>query len=226
MVLAAGDRESRTAREALAELCEAYWSPIYAYVRSRGHPPDRARDLTQAYFALLLEKDFLSDARPEAGRFRAFLLTTAKRMLLHEAERAQALKRGAGRTPISLDVDEAEVTFRQAAAPGDDPERSFERKWALTVVQRALNRIREDFVSDGKARHFEYLKGTLTGTLPGRSYREVAEALEMTEPAVKMAVARLRKRYGQALRDEVAETVDSPERVDDEVRHLLTILAS
>jgi len=174
----------------------------------------------------LLEKDYLNQADREAGRFRAFLLTSVKHMLLHEAERARALKRGAGRLPIALDADQAETACSDAISPVGDPERAFERKWALTVVQRALSRIRQEFALDGKSRHFEFLKGFLTGDAPSLPYREVATALDMTEPAVKMAVLRLRKRYGQAMRQEVAETVDSDDRVDDEIRHLLTVLTS
>ncbi len=226
MVLAARDGSDETARRALSSLCEAYWVPIYAYVRRRGHGPDDAADLTQGYFALLLEKNFLADVRPELGRFRSFLLKSVQHFLSNERDRATALKRGGARPSFSLSSVDSEGHL--AFEPRDDqtPEVVFERQWALTLLERAMARLTRDATEKGRAPQFEVLKEFLTEAGPQRSYRDVAAQLKSNEVAVKVAVHRLRRRYGEALRAEILETVTAPGDVDGELRHLFAALES
>ena len=226
LVLAVGDPDTARSRQALTALCEAYWQPLYAYVRRRGYEPEDARDLTQAYFAHLLEKQTLEHLAPGPGRFRAFLLKSLKNLLVEERDKERALKRGGGRTPIPLDLETAERGYPVIASPSLTPEVVFEKRWAATVLQRVLDRLRGDFKRAGNPRQFELLKTFLMGDEPALSYHQVAADLEMTEAAVKMAVHRLRKRFGKALRAEIMQTVANPAEVDDEIRHLLSILGA
>jgi RNA polymerase sigma-70 factor (ECF subfamily) len=226
LVLTAQDGDNERSREALASLCEVYWPPLYAFVRRRGHDRDEAADLTQAFFLHLLDKGGLQDLKPAAGRFRSFLLASLKNLLADERAREQALKRGAGRRPIRLDLDTAENAARLEPVENLTPDLIFEKRWALTVLHRVLGQLREEFAREDNAQRFERLKGFITGEQPTPPYRQVAHDLEMTEEAVKMAVHRLRKRYGKILRAEIAQTVSRPEEVDDEIRHLLSALRS
>lgn len=210
--------------EALAALCEAYWYPLYVFVRRRGHGADEARDLTQGYFLRLLEKDYLDDVKPEAGRFRSFLLASMKHFLANERRDAAALKRGGGRTLVSLDLAAAENRYRHEPVSDETPERAYERRWALAVIERARDRLRDEFAAAGKERQFRLLAGHLSGRDSARPHGEVAEELGTTEAAVKMAVSRMRRQYGRALREEIADTIDDPAAIDDEVRHLLSIV--
>jgi len=209
------------AREALAFLCAAYWQPLYSFARRVGHPSEDALDLTQGYFALLIEKDYLADVRLREGRFRAFLLTSFRHFLSKERDRARALKRGGGRVLISIEAQEAEE--RHAAEPLDalDPEALFERRWALTILERAMARLRHEFAASGRTVEFEQLEAYLTGSEPKAPYHSAAERLGTTEGAIKKMVHRLRRRYGLLLREEIAATVADPEAVDAELRHLL-----
>ncbi len=221
VVLAARDGSESQARLALGSLCEAYWFPLYAYVRHRGHAADEARDLTQAFFADLLSRDFLSAIDRSKGRFRSFLLASLEHFLSHERDKARALKKGAGVRTLSLDADLAETRYRHEPADHLTPELVFERRWGLTVMERAMERLRAE--TRDQSERFEQLKACLTGDNPER-YREIALTLGMTENAVKTAVHRLRERYGRLLREEVAETVASAAEVDEEVRHLLSVI--
>ena len=223
-VLAARDGGDTEARQALAGLCEAYWYPLYAFVRRQGHNAEEARDLTQGYFAYLLEKDVLQDVDPAAGRFRSFLLVTLKHYLSHERDKASALKRGGGTQTVSLDAQAAEDRYH--LEPGDDltPEQIFERRWALTVVERSLARLRRETAEGDRPELFDHLKGSLTGEEPHTPYRDVATELGMSEGAVRGTVHRMRRRLGGFLRSEIAETVANPDEVDDEARHLLTMI--
>jgi RNA polymerase sigma-70 factor (ECF subfamily) len=224
-VLTARDGFGTDARRALAALCEAYWYPLYAYVRRQGHDADTARDLTQGFFAELLEKDSLQNVDPAAGRFRSYLLTSLQHFLSHERDKARALKRGGGTHTISLDTGAAEKRFKLEPTEALTPETVFERGWALTVLELTLERLRLEAVESGGGMQFERLKAYLTGEEPRIPYREVAEELAMTEGAVKMAVHRLRRRFGRLLRAEIAETVADPAEVDDEVRHMLMAIS-
>jgi len=222
--VAAGERASQERDEALATLCETYWYPLYAYVRRSGHSADDAEDLTQEFFATLLEKGYVDAADRERGRFRSFLLTALKRFLSKEHDKATAKKRGGGQSPLPLDIQSAEDQY--ALEPADDltPERVFERRWALTVLDKVMDRLRQRYAESGKTGVFDRLKVFLTGDSDTPAYGQVAPALEMTEGAVKVAVHRLRERYRETLRDEIAQTVGDPNDVEDELNSLLAAL--
>ncbi|MHC4858888.1 MAG: RNA polymerase sigma factor [Planctomycetota bacterium] len=222
VVLAAGSRETAESREALAALCETYWFPLYAYARRRTGSRDRAEDLTQGFFAELLEKGWVATADPGRGRFRAFLLTALKRHMGHAAERERALKRGGGRPPLRLDFEDGERRYSLEPVHDLTPDRVFERRWALTLLDRVLGRLGEEMEKGGRAEAFAALRTYLTGE--GPAHRETAKRLGMSEGAVKTAVHRLRRRYRELLRAEIAETVAEPAEVDDEIRHLLGAL--
>jgi len=223
-VLAARDGSDTEARRALESLCQTYWQPLYAYIRHQGYEPDEASDLTQAYFTEFLEKNFLGDVDPEKGRFRSFLLTSLRHFLSHERIRSRALKRGGDTLTLSLDTDVAEERYMQEPATGRSPEEVFERQWALTVLGTALASLRYESTTANQRQSFETLKPYLTGEEPRKPYQEVGGELGMTEMAVRKAVHRLRRRFGQVLRDEIAETVAGEDAIDDEVRHLLMII--
>jgi RNA polymerase sigma-70 factor (ECF subfamily) len=223
-VLRARDGADSEARDSLAALCQTYWYPLYAFVRRQGHDPDAARDLTQAYFTELLEKDFLKSVEPSAGRFRSFLLASLKHFLSHERDRERALKRGGGAQIISLDTEDAEARLGGETADLLTPEEIFERQWALTVLERALERLRKDSIESDSEARFEVLKGYLTGEAGRAPYSEAAEKLGTTEGAVRTAVHRLRKRFGRMLRTEISDTVADPADAADEIRHLLSVI--
>lgn len=220
----AQDGSDSEARRALEELYETYWHPLYAFVRRQGHDPDSASDLTQAFFTELLENDFLKAVGPSGGRFRSFLLASLKHFLSHERDRERALKRGGGARIISLDAQSAEERLGGIAADSLTPEQVFERQWALTVLERALERLRRESSELGSDDRFERLKGYLTGDAMRTPYCEVALELGMSEGAVRGAVHRLRKRFGKMLRAEIADTVADPAEADDEIRHLLAVI--
>jgi RNA polymerase sigma-70 factor (ECF subfamily) len=225
MVLAAGEADSSRSRQALAALCEAYWYPVYAFLRRKGCTVEEARDLAQGYFLELLEKGFLKEVRPEAGRFRSFLLVSVKHFLSNALNRERALKRGGGLSPLRLEFDAAEG--RYAMDPADSaltPDRLFERQWAMAVLERAMQGLRDSLRSGDTAR-FDLLKLYLTGEEPAVPYRQVAAELGLSESAVKVAVHRMRVRFGQVLREVIAQTVASPEEIDDEIRFMLSSLA-
>lgn len=220
-VLAAGGGGSQ-AGHALEWLCDAYWYPLYAYVRRRGYAPDDARDTTQSYFVDLLERKFFKGVNPEAGKFRAFLLATLKNHLAKKRERERAEKRRADNPEFLVYLDDAEQRYITELSDGLSPEMFFERRWAATLLSRALGRLSDEQEETGKGAACLRLKGYLTGAGEG-TYADAARDLSMTEGAVKVYVHRLRKRLGQLLRDEVSQTVSSPEEVDDEVRYLLKV---
>lgn len=224
-VLAAREAPSTEARQALEGLCRVYWYPLYALVRRQGHDAEDARDLTQAYFAELLEKGYLEDYDPERGRFRVFLAASMRNFLSKQREKARAWKRGGRADVISLDAQEVEGRYRLEPQDRLTPEQIFERRWALTVLERALGRLRREQEDTDRGREFGALEGYLTGAHSRTSYRDVAASLGTSEGAVKMSIHRLRQRFGQLLRAEIAETVSSPAEVDDEVRHLLGVVA-
>ena len=223
MVLRARRDGDDEAREALAELCRTYWYPVYFYVRRSGHDPDAAIDLAQDFFLFMMERDSIQRARPEIGRFRSFLIGSLKHFLSNVRRSAAAEKRGGRVAVVSLDGDEAENRYRLEPADLRTPDTAYERSWALAVLERTRERLAADFRSKGKVDQFELLAPHLTGSAEALGYGEIAEQLQTTEAAVKMAVSRLRKRYGQALREEIGQTVDEP-LIDDEVRHLLQVL--
>ena len=224
LVLSAA-RASQTPRAAaaMAELCRIYWYPLYAFIRRRGHPAPEAEDLTQEFFARLLEKHFLAAADREKGRFRTFLLMAVKRFLANEYDRAQAQKRGGGQRIVPWEGLEPETRYRLEPANTLTPERLFEQQWALTLLDQVLARLQAEMTAGGKAALFEAMKGHLAGSRD-ESYAATAARLGLSEGAVKVAVHRLRRRYRELLRDEIAQTVSSPEEIEEEIRHLFTCL--
>jgi RNA polymerase sigma factor (sigma-70 family) len=221
MVVSAGGTRSFEASRALATLCESYWFPVYAFVRRAGHSAQDAQDLTQEFFVRLLDKQFLAAADRKKGRFRTYLLTAVKHFLANEYDRTRAKKRGGGQTILSLEGLEA----RYCQEPADrlTPERIFERQWALALLDQVLARLQAEMAADGKAALFDAIKGHLTGG-ESVSYATTAASLGMTEGAVKVAAHRLRQRYRELLREEIAHTVASPDEIEEEVRYLFTCL--
>ncbi len=225
LVLAAGGEASAESRRALETLCGLYWYPLYAYVRRRGRDADEAQDLTQGFFARLIEKHAVRAADRRRGKFRSYLLASLKHFLANEWDRARAQKRGGGCEVVSIDAESAEGRYHLEPADGLTAERLFERRWALTLLDLVLAELRGQYKSDGKEHIFERLKGFLGGAVPGSPYAEAAAELGMTPEAVKVAVHRLRRRYRDLLRDQIAQTVASPEEIDDEIHHLFAALA-
>ena len=226
LVLAAGGDASTEARVALATLCEAYWYPLYAYVRRQGYEAEDAQDLTQAFFARLLEKHHVHDARRERGRFRSFLLAAMKHFLLNEVQHRRALKRGGGQALRSLDAETAEGRYRRELTDTCTPEVLFDRGWACAVLDRVLARLRGEWAEAGKTVEFDHLKPCLTGESRERGYRELGRALGLSEGAVKVTVHRLRRRYRYLLREEIAETVLTEAGVEEEIQHLFRSLSA
>jgi RNA polymerase sigma-70 factor (ECF subfamily) len=226
LVLAAGKGASADAQQALTALCQSYWYPLYAFVRRQGHQPDDAQDLTQEFFARLLEKHYLQSADPERGRFRSFLLTAFKRFLSKEHDRERTKRRGGGRNLLPLDFEARERQYSQEPAHESTAEKIYEQRWALTLLDRVFARLRDEFDQTSKQKDFNCLKVYLTGEAGTPSYQDVAAKLAMTEGAVKVAVHRLRRRYRDLVREEIAQTVAGPEEVDEELRHLFAALRS
>ena len=220
IVAAAGRKESPEAHAALAVLCQTYWYPLYAYARRRLGRAEDAQDLTQEFFARLVEKDYLQAADPGRGKFRSFLLTAFQRFLAKEHARAGAQKRGGDRRSLSLEFQDGEERYQHEPADPTTPETLYQRRWALTLLEQALARLRQEFTRTGRGQLFEALKGTLTGDGTGEPYEQIGGELGMSEPAVKTAAHRLRRRYQELLRAEVAQTVASPEEVEEELRDL------
>ncbi len=220
VVLAAAGHGQGTGSRALAELCQSYWPPLFAYIRWRGYDIPQAEDLTQAFFEQLLQGNGLGSVNPAKGKFRSFLLASLKHFLANEWDRAQALKRGGGIPLIAFDAIPLEK--RQRIEPTDDlsPDKAFERQWALTLLDQALSRLRREYTLAGKEPLFEALKGCLTGDGPAESQAQIAASIGMSEGAVKVAVHRLRKRYREVLREDIAQTVGTPGEVEEELRQL------
>ena len=224
-MLAASEPHAGHAATALEALCRAYWYPLYAYVRRCGHSPPDAQDLTQEFFARLLEHNWIARADRHKGRFRSFLLMALKRFLANEWDKARTLKRGGQVRLISLRLDTAETRYSQEPADTSTPEQVFEKQWALALLESVLNQLRAEDAGDGKAVLFDTLKPCLIGSRESQPYAALAADLEMTEGAVKVAVCRLRERYRERLKAEIAHTVASPAEVDEELHHLFRVLA-
>ena len=224
LVLAARTGKSAESRTALEALCGAYWFPLYAFIRRQGYAAEEARDLTQGYFARLIEHRDLEDVDPALGRFRSFLLASVKHFLSNERDRESAKKRAPDRPLVSLDAQDAEGRYRFEPADDLTPEALYERRWALTVLDRVSARLRDEWSEGERARRFDALRGLLIGDDPGSSYRSLGESLGMSEEAVKVSVHRLRRRFGDLLRAEIADTVREPGDVDDEIRYLFGVL--
>ena len=223
-MIAAGRDSTPKSRAALGELCELYWPPLYAYARRQGHSVEQAQDLTQAFFARLLEKRTVQVADPQRGRFRSFLLTSFKYFVANEHDRERAQKRGGRELPVSLDFETVEA--RYAAEPADTltPEALFERQWARAVLDRVLRTLRAESVKAGKEATFDHVKELVVGEKNPGGYAAIADALDTTEGAIKVMIHRFRRRYQQLLRDEIASTVSEEADIDDEIRHLIAVL--
>jgi DNA-directed RNA polymerase specialized sigma24 family protein len=223
VVLDAGHSETTRGRDALGALCETYWYPLYAYVRRQGHSPHDAEDLTQGFFARLLENESLVGLSPEKGKFRTFLLVALKRFLANEWHRANSQKRGGGSFRVPLQGHTAET--RYVAEPVEEltAEKLYERRWALTLLDCVLGRLGKEFNSAGKREFFEKLKPYLTAEKSTIPCSEAASGLGMNEGAFKVAVHRLRRRFRELFREEVAHTVARPQEIDEEIRHLLAV---
>jgi RNA polymerase sigma-70 factor (ECF subfamily) len=224
-IITAGQPDSPGADLALADLCTQYWYPLYAYVRGRGHSPADAQDLTQEFFSQLIEKGFLRIADPNRGRFRVFLRASLQHFLCKEWTRAHRQKRGGGCHFVSLDDAHAEDRYRNEPADGLSPDRLFDRKWAVSLLEQTFTRLRQECEASGKGRLFERAQPLLSGARAGLSYAELGASLGMSEGAFKVAVHRLRQRFGQILRESVAQTVSSPEAVDEEIDFLFDAFA-
>jgi RNA polymerase sigma factor (sigma-70 family) len=222
LVVAAGDPQRKEARSALVSLCDGYWYPLYAYVRRRGYPADQAQDLTQEFFVRVLDGRYLDRADPEKGRFRAFILTSLKFFLADEADRHRAQKRGGGNV-LSLEISFGEERYQRDPAHNETPERIFERRWALSVLDRVVEKLRNEFVHHGRPEHFERLKVFLLGQSDA-PYAALAGEMNTSEGALKVAIHRLRKRYRELFRQEIADTVGDPAEVESELRFLAAVL--
>jgi len=222
LVVAAGDPDRKDARSALVSLCENYWYPLYAYLRRRGYPADQAQDLTQEFFIRVLEGRYLDRADPEKGRFRSFIMTSLKFFVADEEDRHRARKRGGGMV-VSLEFSSGEERYQREPAHDETPERIFERRWALSLLDRVVEKLREEFVQHGRPEHFERLKVFLLGQSDA-PYAALAQEMNTSEGALKVAVHRLRKRYRELFRQEIADTVADPADVESELRYLATVL--
>ena len=225
VVIEAGRTSSPDAERALESLCETYWYPLYAYVRRRVADVHEAHDLTQAFFAELLEKDYVHSATPERGRFRSFLLTAFKHFLSKQWEKARTQKRGGGASLLSLDFNSADSNLKIDPEGGISAEQFYDQQWAITLLARIMERLEAEFVQQGKSQQFSELKGFIIGDHAGRTYAAVAKSLNTTEMAAKKAASRMRQRYRELLREEIGQTVSGPEEVEDEMRKLFSTLS-
>jgi len=226
VVLSAGEENSSLAHEALSRLCTIYWYPLYAYVRRKGYNRDEAHDLTQEFFARLLARNYLRTLDRQKGKFRSFMLAAMEHFLAKEWRDARRLKRGGGASILSLDSDEADARYSIEPSYALTPERVYERRWATTLLEQAMKRLREEFISQNKQAFFDTLEPFLSGERAEMSYPETADKLDLTEGAVRVAVHRLRRRYGELVREEIAHTVSGPGEVDEDLRHLMAVLSS
>ena len=222
LVVAAGNPDRTEARSALVSLCENYWYPLYAYLRRRGYPADQAQDLTQEFFVRVLEGRYLDRADPDRGRFRSFLMSSLKFFVADEEDRNRAHKRGGGAL-VPLEFPSGEERYQREPAHDETPERIFERRWALSVLDQVVERLRSEFVQHGRPEHFEQLKVFLLGQSDA-PYAALAREMNTSEGALKVAIHRLRKRYRELFRQEIADTVVDPADVESELRHLASVL--
>lgn len=225
VVLSAREADSPRSGEALSRLCQTYWYPLYAFARRRGYSPFDSEDMAQEFFARLLQKNYLRAADAEKGRFRTFLLIAFKRFLANEWDRTQAKKRGGGEVHISLNTDDAEERYAIESVGSSNADALYERRWALTLLDRAMARLREEFSAAGKIKEFDHLKKFLIAQHASISYEDIAHDLGLNEGAARVAVHRLRKRYREIFREEIAATVSSPDEIDAEISYLLSVLS-
>jgi RNA polymerase sigma-70 factor (ECF subfamily) len=225
LVQAAAINPTGDSRRALSTLCQTYWQPVYAFIRRNGYDPDPSQDLTQGFFAMMLEKDFLIQADQKRGRFRSFLLTAVKHFLSNEWDRSHALKRGGVQVAVSFDLVEAEMWYLPSVVDNETPEKAFERQWAHSILEKVMASLRADYVRAGKGEHFDFLSEFLNQDSDNVSYEELAGKMAMSAGALRMAVYRMRGRYRRLLREEITETVSAADEIDAEIRFLIAILS-
>jgi RNA polymerase sigma-70 factor (ECF subfamily) len=225
IVLNAQDPASPQAGEALEKLCRAYWYPLYAFARRQGHDEAEAKDLTQGFFAKLLEKHYLADVRREKGKFRTFLLVSIRHFISDEWDKARALKRGGGKPIISLDETAGEDRYRREPIQVMDAEQLYERRWALTLLEQAAERLKEEYRIAGKAELYQRLQLFESGDKDTPAYAQVAPTLGLSESGLRSAVLRMRRRHRELVREEVAQTVNAPDEVDEEIRYLIRVVS-
>jgi DNA-directed RNA polymerase specialized sigma24 family protein len=226
LVLAASGQPTAESHQALAALCETYWNPVYMFIRRSGYDADQSQDLAQGFFALLIEKNYVNAADREKGRFRSFLLTALRHFLANEWDRANALKRGGGQAVISIDPEDAESRYAPFVVDDTTPEILFQRQWALSLLDRVMGKLQADFIASGKGEHFEIVSSFLNRTSKDSRYETAAAGIGTSAGALRMLVHRARKKYRALLRAEIAETVTTPDEIDDEIRFLLSTLSS
>lgn len=225
VVIRAGQDPSEASQQALADLCRTYWYPLYAFVRRQGHGPQEAEDLTQEFFARLLEKNYVAGADQQKGRFRTFLIVALKHFLANEWDRQHAQKRGGFQTVVSIDHDLAESRYGAELAHHEQPDVIFERQWAVTLLEEVMTRLQAEYTATDRTCLFDHLRPCLTKDESALPYTEIGQRIGLTEAAVKMAVQRLRNRYRELLRDEIGRTVTSPDEVEEEIEHLFSVFA-
>jgi RNA polymerase sigma-70 factor (ECF subfamily) len=225
LVMRARERSAPLALDALEHLCRTYWYPLYGFVRRQGYDRATAKDLTQGFFERMLEKETLKHVEREKGKFRSFLLASLKNFVANERVRDTAQKRGGPHKPVSLDAEEAEARFDLEPFHEDTPDRAFDRAWAMTILENALKQLQQEYESAGKADLFTALQPYLSGDRDEPAYVSVAEKFSMTETAVRMAVVRLRRKFGRVLRAQVGQTVAGGPELNDELRYLFAALA-
>jgi RNA polymerase sigma factor (sigma-70 family) len=226
VVLSAGRTESSHASDALEKLCRGYWPPLYSYIRRQGHGPTDAQDLTQAFFAKLLAKNFWARADPQKGRFRSFLLTALRHFLADERDRARTAKRGGGLSFISLDEQASEERYLQGLSQNLSGEQQFDRQWAATVMEQARTKLRQECIASGKSGLFDRVSLVDRQSESAIPHAVIAQELGTSVSAVKSAVSRLRDRYGELVRQEVAHTVSNPAEIEGEIRYLLSVIGA
>lgn len=220
LVLSAGRKSSPQSDQALAELCQVYWYPLYTYARHRGYSREDAEDLVQSFFVTFLRKNYLEGLSKERGKFRCFLIACLKHFLANESDRASRQKRGGGVTHLSLDWQDADSKFQLEPIDNATPDLAFDRAWAMALLERVIQRLRDECAAEGKERLFEQAKGYLLVGEAAIPYAQAAQALSLEEGALRVAVHRLRKRYRSLLRDEIAQTLENPSQVAEELRAL------
>ena len=223
-MLAAASNPTSDSRTSLAALCKVYWGPIYAFIRRNGYDSDQSQDLTQAFFVAMLEKNYLGDADRERGRFRTFLLSSVKHFLANERDKAHALKRGGGRIVVPIDPVEAEGWYGTEAVEQRTPENLFQRRWALSLLERVMEKLAVEWARMGKSDYFAKLSPLLEGDPAAHRYDVLGAELGASAGALRVAVHRMRRRYRDLLRSEIAATVSTPEEIDEEIRFLLSTL--
>ena len=225
LIRAAASDSGKKSHPALATVCRIYWRPVYAFIRRNGHEPDQAQDLTQEFFARLIEKNYLEEADQARGKFRSFLLSSVKHFLANENDRVRAVKRGGRHRIVSVDTAEAEGWYVPATADEVTPERLFERRWALTLLERVMSKLRQQYAESGKAAHFESIVVYLMRDSSTIRYELLASRTGLTEGALRMAVYRLKQKYRSTLRAEIAQTVATEADIDSEIQFLMTVLS-